>query len=402
MGQFSIDKMGIAARMRGAKTADLADEASHRLAHLAVSGAAVESDGKLTLWNRAVAAAKKAVVAGMVALTALTAVAPAMAQVISKDTKTHAATYLADANQHIAQQWWFNRKISGITVEDIASMKPGTMPEVKATKVSWSADDSACRTFVIKIDTTSKDYLPYLNLPDGVSLEDVEAVDNVSFCMLQNHLDQKHFDYYADKIGGVNNVADALSLLGVAKTSGKEAYDSMLNLKVAEAASQAKSSDPTTRLHGVLRLATFGTVDDAVKRQHDGFDRLAKMDYGDLVGIAMYTRRDAENSIKEALGRGALDIDALQGVSSAKMMHMWAKDGPYHAFRAVSRIAGSGLLKYDASAPAVGDDNCAVGEECKVLPDVLETAYVLHEMEAYQELIKEGPRSNFIYRGGVK
>jgi len=405
MSQFSIDKAGLAARMKGAKAADLANEATSRFAQIALSGAVIEADDKPTLWERAVV---PALLGGLATLAAISAVDPAMARAMSRPpssqtTQAYAGVYHADANRVLKEQSFWNRQVSGISIAKVRSDKAVDVqgPEIRSIALPWN--DNTCKGYVAKVDTAGKEHGKHLNLPRDVSLEDIRTADAVSYCLVLNHLSKEQADQYKNRIGGLWNVAELQTVAAFARY-GEQAYNSVLNVKIADAAAQAKSPDPTTKLVGETRLEAFGRLHMNVNWRKDGLAHLATMDFGKTVNLAMYTRDEAEADVLISQQQGSrVEFASLGGSASAGMLASRNKEGTSGARTALGKIAGLGLVR-DVPVPTVSPDDCPSAEKCQVHADLIVQAAGSNAVEAYRELISDAPANiqTAVYRSGMK
>jgi len=279
--------------------------------------------------------ARKAVIAGMVAVTALTAASPAFAGPLKLPTLAQAEAYLADANNAVVSVG-DPEKTEGYTgiVGDPSSPF--------RTRNATTFSDGPC---VVGFAPASNDAYHYklINLPKGADLTPLMAMKGITECLLRatDHLSGKnnsHGRYVSDAFDGL------VAALAAAKYgNGPNSYKALIELEASKSLVKVLNGTEKHRADALGDLEALGSLG---KFLDENPGALAKLKAADVSALPEMARAFAAHA-SLAVSKTDIHPDALYHIGQHAAAGKLAEEGLAGASWAAKLVAGNGLVNDD-------------------------------------------------------
>jgi len=322
--------------------ANMASEAFSRL----MSGGPliVEADRK---GPRLTEIASKGVLAGMIALTALTAVAPAAAATLNlpAQAQAQAASYMADAARSLKAEnsgsFWQNQ-----IVDVVVSRKDDQYSSYRVASPGIDAPDALpfwggpCTVTYAPAKDRFGDPGDYrdLDLPKGTDLTALYQMKGISECLLRSEIGTRGLVAHKKTFGDYDMIRDFNTLLAAAKYD-RGTYEKVFALESASALNKLVNSSGLTSVASAIKLEGLQSLDTFLLEK-DGFKRLGD---DDVIKFPEYADAIVRHA-HAAVARTGQDFSALKKGDLKAAAEALEGMGLKGAAQAARHAAGTGLV----------------------------------------------------------
>jgi len=285
--------------------------------------------------------ARKAVLAGMVAVTAFTAVAPAVAATVNMPGETQVTRFLADANESLSRSdgvSWFNR-ISGVSleagdrdylhnrwVEDPTGDDMIPLPGIGRNCIVHYAP---AKNMAYQVGYS------HLNLDRGFDLTRLVQWKGIAECVVRSQITSGDREF-AKQAGEENALGDIVAVIAAAKY-GKDQYKATFGFETSQALGFAINSSGRTAKGNVVKLEALGQLHAYIAKNPSAFERT---DIAAMPDFANALLRHAE----AAVARSGIDMASMQNASLDKAQLILGASGLKAAGHAAKHAADTGLV----------------------------------------------------------